>query len=270
MTTAPLRALPDFLILGAQKAGTTSLYTYLSAHPNVRPGLFKEAHFFDLRFARGERWYRAIFPLSSQLARSRAITGEASPYYLYHPLAAERAAKVTPSVRLIVLLRNPIERAWSHYRQEVADGREPLSFIEAIRAEPRRLDRAEDALRAGGPADLMDNHRRYSYVGRGRYAEQLARWFAAFPREQVLVLRAEDLFHEPTRIWAQVESFLDLPFADQPEFRAYNAQPYARLPPEAGEELAEIFQRPNDELRALLGPDVGWPKQEGLAGEDPA
>jgi hypothetical protein len=255
MATAPLRALPDFLIIGAQKGGTTSVYAYLSAHPHVRPGLFKEAHFFDLRFARGERWYRSIFPLRGPLRKARAITGEASPYYLFHPLAAERAARVAPHARVIVLLRDPAERAWSHYRHEVAAGRESLSFLDAIRAEPERLAGAEDAVRTGSSADLAEAHRRHSYVARGRYAEQLARWFAVFPREQILVLRAEDLFHEPDRVWAGVQDFLGLPYAVHHDFAAHNAQPPAEMPAAARDELAGLFEGPNRDLAALLGTD---------------
>ena len=256
--TAPLRAMPDFVIVGAQKAGTTSVYAYLSAHPHVRPGLFKEAHFFDLRFERGEGWYRSIFPLRAQLNRARAITGEASPYYLFHPLAAERAARVAPATRVIVLLRDPVDRAWSHYRHEVAAGREALGFLDAVRAEPGRLAGAEDAVRAGGPAELVEAHRRYSYVARGRYAEQLVRWFAVFPREQVLVLRAEDLFQEPARIWSEIQGFLGLPQAVHRDFAAHNAQPPAELPAEARAELTAMFEQPNRDLADLLGVPTSW------------
>ena len=152
--TAPARALPDFVILGAQKAGTTSLYAYLCAHPDVRAAARKEVHYFDLNYARGATWYRSMFPLAAGLARERrggrrVLVGEASPYYLFYPLAAERAGAVVPSAQLIVLLRDPVERAWSHYRHEVKAGREPLEFEAALAAEPTRLAGADAALRAG-------------------------------------------------------------------------------------------------------------------------
>src|SRR5215470_750369 len=128
--TASARALPDFLIIGAQKAGTTSLYAYLTAHRDVRPAGRKEVHYFDLGFTAGaelgEGWYRSMFPLRARLAldgrrTGRPVrTGEASPYYLFHPAAPQRAAALVPEARLLVLVRDPVERAWSHYRHEVA------------------------------------------------------------------------------------------------------------------------------------------------------
>src|SRR5215208_8528317 len=121
--TAKLRPLPDFLILGAQKAGTTALYAYLRWHPQITGPSFKEVSFFDRHYARGERWYRAHLPM-----RRSSIVGEASPSYLFHPLAPERVAQMLPNARLVALLRNPVDRAFSHYQHEVALGREPLSF----------------------------------------------------------------------------------------------------------------------------------------------
>ena len=257
--TASLRALPDFIIIGAQKAGTTSLYAYLSAHPQVRPGLFKEAHFFDLRFDLGERWYRSVFPLRARLNRAHAITGEASPYYLFHPLAAERAASVVPHARLIVLLRDPVERAWSHYRHEVAAGHEQLSFLAALEAESRRLAGAEEAVRTGTSPELAENHRRFGYVARGRYADQLERWFSVFGRDQVLVLRAEDLFGDPAETWRRTQEFLGLRHALHEDFAAHNAQPSVNFPAGARELLDEAFRKPNEDLAALLGPEFTWP-----------
>src|SRR5436189_26280 len=131
-----MRPLPDFLILGAQKAGTTALYAYLRWHPQVTGPSFKEVSFFDRHYARGERWYRAHLPV-----RRRAVVGEASPSYLFHPLAPERVARMLPEARLIALLRNPVDRAFSHYQHEVALGREQLSFEDALAgefAEPNR------------------------------------------------------------------------------------------------------------------------------------
>src|SRR5947209_1159841 len=145
LRSADRRALPDFLIIGAQKAGTTSLYRYLAAHPDIVASTRKEVHFFDINFWRGEWWYRSLFPLRRRLQRRPplrnrpAITGEASPYYLFHPFAPERAAQLLPDAKLIVLLRDPVERAWSHYRHEVANGRETMTFPDALAAEPARL-----------------------------------------------------------------------------------------------------------------------------------
>src|SRR5947209_8592328 len=132
--TVAVRPLPNFLILGAQKAGTTALYAYLRWHPEITGPSFKEVSFFDRHYARGERWYRAHFP-----ARRRPFVGEASPSYLFHPLVPERVARLLPDARLVAILRNPVDRAFSHYQHEVSLGREPLSFEEAVAHEEERM-----------------------------------------------------------------------------------------------------------------------------------
>ena len=231
----------------------------------MRPGLYKEVHFFDLQFDRGERWYRSVFPQRRTLARPsgpsgrpRAITGEASPYYLFHPLAAQRAAQVSPQSRLIVLLRDPVARAWSHYRHEVAAGRESLSFEAAIAAEPERLRGADEAVRSNGSEELRRRHRNCSYVSRGRYAEQLAPWLRVFPREQLLILRAEDLFADPAATWSQVLSFLDLPPHRPREFAVHNLGPGGDLPAPARAALEDLYREPDRDLVELLGAEFEW------------
>ena len=261
--TAPARALPDFVILGAQKAGTTSLYAYLCAHPDVRAAARKEVHYFDLNYARGATWYRSMFPLAAGLALERrggrrVLVGEASPYYLFYPLAAERAGAVVPSAQLIVLLRDPVERAWSHYRHEVKAGREPLAFEAALAAEPTRLAGADAALRAGASPEAHPSHRTFSYAARGRYAEQLRPWLAHYPREQLLVLRAEDLFERPREVWDETVAFLGLAPATPPAFQVHNPGTDQGMSAQARATLTEAFRQPNADLAELLGRDLGW------------
>src|SRR5262245_42743754 len=191
--TGGLRRLPDLLVIGAQRCGTSSLYRYLGRHPDVTPSLRKEVEYFSRRFDRGERWYRAHFALAN--GRSR-LAFEATPDYLFHPFAAQRAAGVVPGARLVVMLREPIARAWSHYHHMVALGHEPLDFDAAVAAEPDRC--APDLRRLADdpyhdPVALL----RYSYVARGRYAEQLSRWREHFPADRMLVVRSEDFFADP-------------------------------------------------------------------------
>ena len=137
-------AMPDFLIIGTQRGGTTSLYNYLLARPQIAAATRKEVHFFDNNFHRGIPWYRAHFPsliqgdMAETIRGQRFITGEASPYYLFHPHAPARAALVVPKAKLIVLLRNPVDRAYSHYCRMVKKGRETLSFEDALAQEEIR------------------------------------------------------------------------------------------------------------------------------------
>src|SRR5881398_3651211 len=211
--TSGARPLPDFLIIGAQKAGTTALYAYLRRHPAIAGPPWKEVSFFDRHYRRGTAWYRGNFPNRLYLRRVRArsgaqpVVGEASPSYIFHPLAPERVAALAPNVRLIALVRNPIDRALSHYHHEVALGREPLSFEAALDAEPDRT-RGEEERLVREPGYFSHAWWNYTYLARGRYADQLERWLAVFPREQLLVVASDELAAEPGETYARVLEFL--------------------------------------------------------------
>jgi hypothetical protein len=250
--TASVRPLPNFLILGAQKAGTTALYAYLRWHPQVTGPSFKEVSFFDRHYARGERWYRAHFP-----ARRRAAIGEASPSYLFHPLAPERVAALLPDARLIALLRNPVHRAFSHYQHELALGREPLSFEDALGAEDERL-RGEVERLSSDPAYFSHAWWNYTYLARGRYAEQLERWYGAFPRERLLVLFTEELAQDPGGTYRSVLEFLGLEARELPSYPRIFEREYEQMHPETHAQLEQSFAEPNRRLAALLGRTLPW------------
>jgi hypothetical protein len=252
LATAQVRPLPDFLILGAQKAGTTALYAYLRWHPDITGPSFKEVSFFDRHYAHGERWYRAHLPL-----RRRALVGEASPSYLFHPQAPERVARMLPESRLIALLRNPVERAFSHYQHEVALGREPLSFEEAIDREDERM-RGELDLMLRDPSYFSHAWWNYTYVARGRYAEQLERWFGAFPREQLLVLLSDELAADTAGTYRRVLDFLGTEAQDLDSYPRIFDRDYADMDPATRARLEELFAEPNRRLAALLGRDLPW------------
>jgi Sulfotransferase domain len=190
-------AMPDFLIIGTMRGGTTSLYNYLLTHPQIAAATRKEIHFFDKNFDRGIAWYQAQFPslLQGDMAETRqgqrVLTGEASPRYLFHPQAPARAALVVPNTKLIVLLRNPVDRAYSHYHFHVARGRQTLSFEDALAQEEARTRDEEQRLAA-------DAHYfspicwRFTYLARGIYVDQLQRWMNYFPQEQFFIIKSED------------------------------------------------------------------------------
>ena len=257
------RALPDFIIVGAMKAGTTSLYAYLREHPQVMGSPQKEVHYFDHHHARGPSWYRRHFPKQGEVAAREAelgrriAIGETSPYYLFHPAAAERIGGLLPEVRLIALLRDPVARAYSHYRQAARQGVEPLSFAEALTAEEDRLAGAEQAL-ASGRAARVPAHRNHSYRSRGRYLEQLKRYFDRFPAGQILVLRSEDMFREPQPVVDRALDFLGLD-----PWRLLDPEGRNRAPDEADAipceaELRAYFAPHNRRLYEALGRDMGW------------
>ena len=250
--TAGLRPLPDFLILGAQKAGTTALYAYLRWHPEITGPSFKEVSFFDRHYAKGERWYRAHMP-----ARRRSLVGEASPSYLFHPLAPERVAAMLPGARLIVLLRNPVDRAFSHYQHEVVLGREPLSFEDAVDREDERMEgELERMLR--NPSYFSLAWWNYTYLARGRYAEQLERWFAAFPREQLLVLFTEELSADTPATYRRVLDFLGVGARDLDSYPRIFDRDYADMNPGTRACLDKAFEDPNRRLASLLDRDLPW------------
>lgn len=255
--TGPLRALPSLLVIGAQRSGTTSLFNYLIQHPDVSAPLGKEIHYFDLRYGRGINWYRGQFPYLRRLHRG-ALTLDASPYYLLHPLVPERAAGLLPTVKLIAVLRNPIDRALSQYQHEVRGGRESLSFAAAVDGESERLTGEEERLRRD-PAYYSFNHHRYSYLRRGVYVEQLRRWMQYFPREQLLVLQSERLFSDPVGVTAAVHDFLGLAPHRLERYQPFQPGSYERgMPAALRARLAAFFEPHNRELFRWLGEEFDW------------
>ena len=253
--TARARPLPDFLILGAQKAGTTALYAYLRRHPSITGPSWKEVSYFDRHYARGEAWYRGNFPNRSRTRRK--LVGEASPSYLFHPLGPERVRALLPEARLIALVRNPVDRALSHYNHEVALGREPLSFEDALGAEDERL-RGELERLVGDPRYFSRPWWSHTYKARGRYAEQLERWLVVFPPEQLLVLPTEDLAAKPERTHACVLEFLGAAPQRLDTYPRVFERHYSPMAPDTRERLAAEFEEPNRRLYELLGRDLGW------------
>jgi hypothetical protein len=262
--TAGLRLLPSYLIIGAQRAGTTSLHRYLVQHPAVRTTLrTKGVHFFDTSYGRGMAWYASRFPTRAYgwYVRRRhgteLVTGEASPYYLFHPHVPYRVAEHLPGVKLIVLLRDPVARAYSHFQHETARGFETLSFEEAVDAEPQRLAAELERMRRE-PLYNSFAHQHHSYQARGLYHDQLATWWSQFSREQFLVLSSERFFAEPDRTFAQALDFLELPAFTPPAYERHNAYDYRQLSDSVRRRLVDHFQEPNRRLYAALGEDLGW------------
>ncbi len=253
------RALPDFLVIGAQRSGTTSLYHYLAAHPHVRSPFGKELQFFTLHWKHGVGWYKSHFPLVQRLVEGdvRLKTFEASPYYLYHPSAAERAASVVPRAALVALLRNPVDRAFSHYLHNVRLGFETLTFEDALLAEEERTAGEAERLVAD-PRSVSRRHQRYSYVDRGRYLPQLLAWERHFPG-QSMVLTSEQMYDDPGATFARVLAFLGLEPWTPAQFRQYTKRPIGASPqiaPQTRELLLARFEEPNRALAARLGLDL--------------
>ncbi len=260
------RMLPDFVIIGAAKGGTTSLYAWLCEHPYVARATVKEVHYFSFHHYRGADWYRAHFPRRRDRSAFAAehgrgfITGEGSPSYLPGYSVPRRMAKLIPQAKLIVSLREPIGRAYSQFHMRRRDGFEPVeSFLTAVALEDPAVD--DGHARARGSQGKGSNG--YALVGRtylqrSRYAEQLERWLECFPREQIHVLSTDDLAADPQAALDGVHEFLGLAPRRADRLEALFTSHYEPLPEDARAALTDYFRPHNQRLYELLGRDFGW------------
>ena len=262
--SAAKRALPNFLIVGAQRAGTTSLFYYLLAHPNVSgPIRNKGVHWYDSGFGHPPAWYRSHFPLQAALDEiaqrtgEPAMVGEGSPYYLYHPQIPARVAGMLPNTKVIALLRDPVDRAISHHQHELARGFETLPLAQAIDAEESRLE-GEHAKMAADPTYVSFNDMHFSYAGRGRYAEQLERYHHHLGRDQVLVLDQRLLLSEPEKTVHRAFDFLGLTPHEGAEYPTYNKREYDKGDAEVRETLVNKFVESNKALTRLTNGEISF------------
>lgn len=238
------------------------MYKYLVQHPAILPAYQKEIHYFTIPklYFKGSSWYKGHFPTSMALRRNNAgLTGEASPSYLFFPLVPERVFKVMPHVKLIILLRNPVDRAFSNYHHQVRRGLETLSFEEAIAREPERIgDDLQKTIE--NPTFHSLNLAHFSYLLRGDYITQLQRWRNYFPADQMLILQSEEFYTNPQKIISEIVSFLELP-PWQPAtdiFKRYNPGEYDKMNPATRQALIKHFKLSNEALYDFLGRDMGW------------
>lgn len=241
--TAPLRQLPEFLIIGGIRCGTTSMIEYLGDHPSVGiPPDGRELHFFDRHFDRGPNWYRSWFPFKGT---SKSTSGESSPTYLMEPGVPERVANLLPDVRLIVQLRDPVERAASHFSLRRGKGSEPESTLAAaLEDEERRLQGNSHHQGLGGSIDC--------YFEQGSYVKGLRRWSEHFDRDQMLVVNSGELFTHPVAVYDRTLSFLGLE-PHQPDFVVHNATPRVDVEDETLARLRERYRPLNAELEGEYG-----------------
>ncbi|MCU1454540.1 MAG: putative Sulfotransferase, partial [Acidimicrobiales bacterium] len=269
IATADRRPGPDLLVVGSKRGGTTSLWRYLAEHPSVLP-LFPRAenlkgtYFFDEEWQRGERWYRSHF--ASEAARERAArrlghrpaTFEASPYYLFHPLAPQRAQQVAPDALIVAVLRDPVERAYSHWKERRRHT-EDLDFEAALAAEDERT-RGEEARLVADPRAHSFAHRHQTYLAQGRYAPMLERWIAAYGRERVVAVPAEEFYAAPQILLDDLAARLGLPTHRIVDAEPFNAAPSAGMPTAVRAALRERLAPDIEAVERLLGRAMPWPR----------
>ena len=272
--TARFRPDPDFLLIGTKRGGTTSLYYDILKLPQVitlfpsarylpKANETKGIHFFDSNYWRGERWFRSYLPTDSTRRRAerslgaRVVVGEASPYYLFHPLAAERAAQMVPDAKLIVLLRDPVMRTYSHWKERRRSNAESLDFDAALVAEEARLTGEEERLRAD-PKYYSYAHEQQSYVAQSRYIHSLKRWVEQFGLDRILVIASEEYYADPVLTTSKIAHFLGLNPETVAAGEHRNAAQGDSIDPEIEARLALLFAEDNASLERLIGRSLPW------------
>jgi hypothetical protein len=258
------RMSPGFLIVGAQRCGTTSMYRTLSQHPAVlKAVLHKGVHYFDTGYEHGPAWYQGHFPLRARAALVRRAVGEtpltfeSSPYYMFHPLAAQRISRDLPGVKLLVLVRDPVERAYSAHAHELARGYETEPFERALELEDHRLAGEAERI-VSQPGYLSHSHQHHAYRTRGHYAEQLERLGELFGRDRVHVVDSGLFFTDPELVYDAVLDFLGLRHHGYPAFERHNARPRSPMPEALRARLSEHFLPYDERLSRWLGRPPSW------------
>jgi len=262
--TSALRLSPSFILAGGQRCGTTSLFRALLDHPAiVGPVHHKGVNYFDVNYERGWEWYQGHFPirLLAKLRRGdlkqNPAAFDASGYYLYHPHAAQRLALDLPEARVLVMLRDPVERAFSAYKHEYARGFETETFQRALALEDERVEPELERMHAD-PGYYSASHRHHSYRRRGQYAEQIARFTDALGKDRVLIIESTDFFEHPEREYPRIIEFLGLAPHIPRRFETWNARPGSPLSTLEHSRLSDRFAAHDEALAVQLGRRPSW------------
>jgi len=257
--------LPDFLIIGCPKCGTTSLYEYLIQHPYIHSAQGKEIDYFDRLHNRGLNWYKTKFPsktskfFSEKLFKKPYISGEATPRYLEHPHAINNIKKTIPNSKFIILLRNPIERAISHYNMNYQNGYEYLSLEQAIEKENERIQGRYEKMQQN-PNYYSWDWDLFGYKNHGLYVDKIKKWFKLFPKKQFLIINSEDFLENTSTIYHNSLRFLELPLWEPDEYRLFKQRKSTKpkINPDLRNKLRKFFEPYNEELYSLLNKDFEW------------
>ena len=259
--TGPIRSLPDFIIIGTARSGSTSLYYNICQHPCVLSAAYDELGYFDSNFHLGLNWYRSLFPtlFSKWIVKQKkqfAITGEDTPFYIWNPLVAKRILKILPKIKLIVVLRNPVDRAYSNYHLGIRAGSENLSFEDAIQIELKKLNEIND--------EFEHNVEKYtiprSYIAKGFYANQLKIWLELFNSEQLIIISTEDLESNPQGTLDRIYDFLKIPKNHKLIPEKQKKASYPKMKNETREFLINLYKKNNAELFSMIGQKFDWDK----------
>ena len=259
--TGPIRSLPDFIIIGTVRSGTTSLYYNICQHECVLTAAYDELGFFDSNYHLGLNWYRSLFPtLFSKWAVKQktqfAITGEDTPFYIWNPLVAKRILKIIPNVKLIVLFRNPVDRAYSNYHLAVREGSENLSFEDAIQSE---LDSLKNS-KIKSDDDVKKYTVPRSYIAKGFYADQLKIWLKLFKSKQLFITSTEDFESNANNTLNKIYDFLEIPQINLKNLEKHKVASYPPMKDETRKFLVDLYKIHNEELFRMISKEFDWNK----------
>ena len=262
--TAPLRVLPDFLVIGVGRGGTTSCFHYLSQHPSILPAAYDEIGFFDENFHLGLNWYRSMFPtkyLKKNIAEKfdKCLTYDVTPSYIRKPCVARHVKELFPEMKLIAVLRNPVDRAYSHYIQSIRNKKITSSFEEIIERDMKAVKKFEDSNSVIDDEYFMDLIEK-SHLARGFYAQQLKIWFELFDRKQILILSSEELAADTIKTMNKIFQFLGLPDYKIPDTRKRNTDSYPNMNMDTRRKLITFYSKYNQDLLKLSNEEFDWDK----------
>ena len=260
--TGPFRVLPDFIIIGSMKCGTTSLYYDICEHPCVSAAAYDEIGFFDSNFHLGLNWYRSMFPTKGQIEDIKhkegvAITGEDTPFYFWNPIAAKRIQKLLPNTKLIIILRNPIDRAYSEY-QDLASNKSNFPSFETVIENEMNSQRNNTDIITEENFEVFNQ--KNSYLLKGIYVDQLKIWTSLFPKEQIFILSTENLNSDPISALGSVFQYLNLPDYKIKNPQHQKQKKYSPMKTETRNELIEFFKPHNERLFKMINKKFDWDK----------
>ena len=252
--TASSRVLPDFIISGTVRSGTTSLYYNICEHPSVLPASYDEIGFFDSNYHLGINWYRSMFPTEKEMKQVKketnfAITGEDTPFYFWKKEAAERIFQDIPNSKIIIIFRNPVDRAYSNYNLGIRKKTESLSFEDAI-------DEEMNFLKTHSFRDAVD--RRRSYLSKGLYENQIKIWLDNFPREQIHILCTEDMKKNPRESLLKIFQFLGIPNYTLKNPQKQKLAEYKKMDDKTREKLLTFYEPYNQKFFETIQEKFDW------------
>ena len=252
--TASTRVLPDFIIMGTVRSGTTSLYYNICEHPSVLPAAYDEIGFFDSNYHLGIKWYQSMFPKQKEMQEIKkntgfSITGEDTPFYFWKKEAIDRIFQCLPNVKIIAIFRNPVDRAYSNYNLGLRMNTEKSTFEETI-------DEEIEFLENNSFRDSIE--RRRSYVTKGIYEKQIKSWFDVFPRKQIHILSTEEMQQNPQDELLKIFKFLEIP-----EYIIKNPQKqklaeYEKMKMETRKKLLNFYKSYNENFFEMIKQRFNW------------